>query len=430
MKKMPSLILVEPAVRHKQHRLAKIIYREAVEYSQEEVKQQLKQIRYFSVENMSELSEKFSRSIANYSDAHLTFASDAAEAVAYINDVVKDTRSITIGKSSTVNELRSGLEKSGYELIDSYSSQFLEEEEREKKINYPWQFPLVLSQSAWDTFDYSREPRQQAISGESLKDVVALLAVNAASAEDGSVFFLQHSANIGTLLNQARRLVLVIGLERIVKNSGDALFQARCAGAFGMESVILDLKIGDASQGKLKPWEEMPETTDLGRELHIILLDNGRRDIAKGHYKDLLYCIGCRACAKQCLSYRNLNEFGYFPKEYLWSVLIGYNPSIELCAQCAMCQVECPIDIPIPKLMARAKAEYFPKIARKIDNQALMNMTRLAPLMSLFAPLVNLFSGIKPLRILIEKIIGIDRRRKAPAFHYETFERWFRSRHE
>jgi len=428
MEKMTPLIVVEPTVRQKQHRLAKIILGRSADYNQEEIKQQLKQIRYHSADNMGELAEGFMQSIANRSNARIIFAKDAKEAVDYIIQVVPDTKSIAVGKSSTVNELRPGLEESGYTLLDSYSSQFAQDSEEQKKLNYPWQLPTLLNRSAWDTFDYSREPRQQSVADQGIKDVVALLSVNAASAEDGSVFFLQHSANIGTMLKQARRLILVIGLEKIVRSYNDAFFQTRCAGAFGMESVILDLKIGDTSQVAVKPLAEMPDT-DLCREVHIILLDNGRTSIAKGSYRELLWCIGCRACARQCSSYRNLSEFGYFPKEYLWSLLIGYNPSIELCAQCAMCQVECPVGINIPSLMARAKAEYNPKIARKIDNQALMNMTSLAPLMSLFAPLVNLFSGVKPLRILIEKIVGIDRRRKAPTFHYTTFRRWLRSHH-
>lgn len=429
MKQMPPLMLVEPTARQKQYQLAKIIVGRSVAYSQEEVKHQLKQIRYYSADNLNKLAEKFLQSIANRSDARVIFAKDAREAVDYIARAVPDTKTIFVGKSSTVNELRPDLEKSGYTLIDSYSSQFTQGGEEQKKVNYPWQLPALLSRSAWDTFDYSRDAKQQALlPGQGMKDIVALLAVNAASAEDGSVFFLQHSANIGMMLRQARRLILVIGLEKIVRSGSDAFFQTRCAGAFGMESVILDLNIGDTDQVMANPLEEMPDT-DLPREVHIILLDNGRTNIAKGDYKELLWCIACRACVKQCAAYRNLSEFNYFPKEYLWSLLVGYNSSIELCAQCAVCHVECPVGINIPQLIARARAEYTPGIAQKIDNRVLMNMTGLAPLLSLFAPLVNLFSGVKPLRILIEKMVGIDRRRKAPTFHYTTFGRWFRSRH-
>ncbi len=429
MEKMLPLMLIEPTARQKQHRLAKVILGGSVEYSQEEVKLHLKQIRYHSADNIAELAEKFRRSIASYSDAQVTFADDATGAIDYITHVTQDTKAIAIGKSSTTNELRPGLEKSGYTLIDTYSPQFSQHDEVEKKINYPWQLPAILSQSAWDTFDYSSDAGQQAMPGQGVKDIVALLGVNAASAEDGSIFFLQHSANISTILRQARKLILVIGLEKIVGSRSEAFFQTKCAGAYGMESILLDLKIGDTNQGVTNLLAEIPEAADLGRELHIVLLDNGRTSIAKGDYKELLRCIGCRACLKQCSGYRYLEEFSYYPREYLWSFLIGYNPSIELCAHCAMCQVDCPVDINLPQLIARAKAEYSAKIARLRDNRVLMNMTKLAPLGSLGALLVNRLSRVKLLRTLVEKITGIDRRRKSPTFHYVTFERWFRSRH-
>ncbi len=429
MRKVPPLILIEPTARQKQRRLAEVIQKGSVTYSQEAVKLRLKEIRRCAVDNMADLAERFRRSIASYSDAHITLANDSTEAVDYISHVVQDRKTIAVGRSSTINELRPGLGKSGHTLIDTYSPQFSQGAEGQKRLNYSWELPAMLSWSAWDTFDYNRDTGQQAMSGQCVKDVVALLGVNAASAEDGSIFFLQHSANIGALLRQARKLILVIGLEKIVGSSSDAFFQTKCAGAFGMESILLDLKTDDTNQGVVDPLAEIPETPDTDKELHIVLLDNRSTSIAKGDYRELLQCIGCRACSKQCPGYRYLDGFDYYPREYLWSFLIGYNPSIELCAHCAVCEVECPAGININKLIAKAKAEYSLNIARSRDSKVLMNITRLAPLGSMGAPLVNWLSRRKLFGILVEKVAGIDRRRKSPTFHYETFERWFRSRH-
>ncbi len=429
MKKIPSLILIEPTSRQKQYRLAEAILKGSMKYSQEEVKLRLKQIRCYSADNIVRLAERFRRSIANCSDSHISFANDATRAVDYITNIVQETKAIAIGNSSVVNELRPSLEKSGYTLIDTYFPQFSQSDETQKRINHPWQLPIMLSRSAWDTFDYCNDADQQAMQGQEVKNMAALLGVNAASAEDGSLFFLQHSANISTLLRQARKLIIVVGLEKIVRNSSDAFFQTKCAGAFGMESMLLDMKIGSSKQRVVEPLTEIPETTNLDRELHIILLDNGRTDIAKNDYKELLLCIGCRACSKQCSGYSYLAEFSHYPKEYLWSFLVGNSPSIELCVHCAMCKVDCPVDVNLPRLIARTKAEYSPRITRLRDNQVLMNMTRLAPLGTMGAPLINQLLRAKIFRMPMEKITGIDRRRKSPTFHYKTFERWFRSRH-
>lgn len=428
MEKTPPLILVEPTSRRKQYRLAQVIHLSETEFGQRDLKLQLRQLRSDSVDNMIGLVERFCRSVANYSNIHVKLAENATETIDYIAEIIPEVKTIAMSKSGTVDELRPELEKRGYTLIDTYSLQFSDSGEKEKMINFPWQLPAIIDESAWDTFDCTSDAASP-MPDEGVKDIVAMLGANAASAEDGSVFFLQHSGNIGTMLRQAKKLLLVIGIEKIVPTRSDAFFQTKCAGAFGMESIILDLKIGSTDQETKNQLSEMPEAADSAKELHIILLDNGRTSIAKGDYKELLQCISCRACLKQCSGYRYLKEFDYYPQQYLWSFLLGYNPSIESCAYCARCQIECPTDIKLPQLIAKAKADYSPRIARLRDNQVLMNMTKLAPLGSLVAPLINRFSRIKLLRVLIEKISGIDRRRTLPNFHYVTFKRWFRSRH-
>jgi len=423
-------MLIEPSSRLKQQRTAKLIFTRPEEFSEEEIKLRLKEIRAYAVDNMALLAETFRRNATSYSGAHVTSARDVVEAVAYLNGLISENKSVAIGKSTVISELRPTLEKNGYTFIDTYSAQFYKQADIQKQLNYPWQLPLLMSQTAWDAFNYSGGLGFPVTLAQEIKEVVALLSVNAVSAADGSIYFLQHSGNIGNILRQAGKLVLVIGLDKLVRNSEEALFQTRCAGAFGMESILLDLKVSKAGEGFTDPWAQIPLSTGLDRELHIILLDNGRTDIARGDYKQILACIACRACLKNCVGYRYLHDFTFYPREYLWSFLMGYNKSIESCVQCSMCRAECPIDIPLVKLIAMARAEYCPQIARKLDNLALINMTRLAPFMCRFAPLVNAFAGVKPLRVLMEKAVGIDRRRKTPTFHYTTFEQWYKSCHE
>ena len=64
MKKIPPLILIEPTARQKQHRLAEVIVKGAIKYSQDEIKLRLKQIRSYSADNIVELAERLRRSIA------------------------------------------------------------------------------------------------------------------------------------------------------------------------------------------------------------------------------------------------------------------------------------------------------------------------------------------------------------------------------
>ena len=428
MRIAPPLILIEPSARQKRYRLANVIDKGATEFRPDEIRAQLKQIRSYSVDHMVELSETFRRSVSKYRPASVTVADDAAQAVDAVARITGNSRTIAVGKSGTVGELRSGLEKSGYRFIDTYAPQFSGDGEAAKEINFPWQLPETPDWSRWDTFDGIGDSGRQIVPDDHLKEITALLGVNAASAEDGSLFFLQHSSNLGTLLRQAGRLILVIGLDKIVQNRADALFQLQCTGTFGMESVLLDLKVGDTHQEAVDPMADFPEVSGSERQLHIILLDNGRTRIAEGDYKDLLRCIGCKACLKHCACHRHLDGFDRFPRDYLWSHITGNNPSVALCSHCAMCETACPVDIPLPKLISQAKTEYMPGVSRKIDNQMLIHMTTAAKFMGPVAPLVNRLSGRRWLRWPMEKMTGIDSRRKPPAFSQETFEQWFRSR--
>jgi len=428
MEKTPPLILIEPTARQKHYRLAEATARGAAEYNPDEIKRRLKQIRSYSADHIAEISETFRRSVGRYRPASVTVADDAAQAIDAIARITQGTITVAIGKSSTVGELRPGLERNGYRFIDTYAPQFSGDGEDAKKIDHPWQLPDIADWSRWDTFDFTGDSGRQIRPDERLKDITALLGVNAASAEDVSLFFLQHSANIGSLLRQSGRLVLVLGLDKIVQHRADALFQIQCTGTFGMESVLLDLKVGNAQLEMVDPLADLPEIAGSERQLHIILLDNGRTRIAKGDYKDLLRCIGCKACLKHCACYHHLDGFDRFPRDYLWSLLTGANPSIELCSHCAMCEAVCPVDIPLPMLISQAKTEYMSNVSRKIDNQMLIQMTTIAPLMGRFASLVNRLSGRRMLRIPIEKMTGIDSRRKPPAFSHDTFEDWFKSR--
>jgi len=428
MERTPSLLLIEPTARQKRYRLAKVVDKGAAEFNADEIKRRLKQVRSYSAEHMVALTESFRRNVGRHQPASIAVADDAVQVVDEVSRIMQDAKTIAVGKSATVGELRPGLEKSGYRFIDTYTPQFSGDGDDTKKINHPWQLPETADWSRWDTFGAANAPSRQILPDRHLKDITGLLGVNAASAEDGSLFFLQHSSNIGNLLRQAGRLILVIGLEKIVQSRADALFQTQCIGTFGMESVLLDLKVGDAQQEMIDPLADFPEIAGSERQLHIILLDNGRTRVAEGDYRDLLRCIGCKACSIHCACYRHLDRFDRFPQDYLWSNINGANPSVELCSHCAMCAIACPVDIPLPNLLTLAKTECMSNVSRKMDNQMLIHMTTAARFMGPVAPLVNRLAGRRWLRWPMEKMTGIDSRRKPPAFSPETFEQWFRSR--
>ena len=109
------------------------------------------------------------------------------------------------------------------------------------------------------------------------RDYIAILGVNAISADDGSVFFLQHMSNISKDLTQAKKIIFVVSLEKVLKTRQDALFHTRSMGIFGLESILLDLIPNNIENYDFDTLPVLPG--NMEREIHVVILDNGRAEL-------------------------------------------------------------------------------------------------------------------------------------------------------
>ncbi len=258
------------------------------------------------------------------------------------------------------------------------------------------------------------------------KKYLAVLGVNAISAEDGTTFFLEHFSNIPKDLGLASKVILVVGLDKIVKTRPEAAFQTQCMGIFGMESILLGI---EPKSGGLTAIDELPlPPGDKERELHLIILDNGRSQLLEGKFRDLFLCIGCRACNKHCPIHHSFTNVDYIwtPKNYLNQFLYGTGKSIEICLHCEACHIECPVDIDLPYLMWQAKLDYIAQHGTSLKHKMLGRPELLAKLGTAVAPIANWMMSRKLVRIPLEAIAGIDRRTNLPRFHSRTFRKWFK----
>jgi Fe-S oxidoreductase len=107
---------------------------------------------------------------------------------------------------------------------------------------------------------------------------------------------------------------------------------------------------------------------------------------------------------------------------------------VDLCWQCKLCFNHCPYTPPhrwaidFPRLMLRAKAVRAKSEGISMADRALASIDTVGPLAAATAPLANWANQTAPLRWLLEKTTGIDRKRGLPRFHHKTFARWFRER--
>jgi FAD/FMN-containing dehydrogenase/Fe-S oxidoreductase len=95
----------------------------------------------------------------------------------------------------------------------------------------------------------------------------------------------------------------------------------------------------------------------------------------------------------------------------------------DLCVNCKMCRDECDARINIPKLMLEAKAAHHAEHGLERSDWFLARAEGFASIGSNFAPIVNALLARRSLRWVLEKVLGISRRRRLPAFALRNFYR-------
>jgi Fe-S oxidoreductase len=146
-------------------------------------------------------------------------------------------------------------------------------------------------------------------------------------------------------------------------------------------------------------------------------------------------CNSCRLCFNLCPGFPKLFESfdkdevdadpDKLTKDQVWEF-------VDLCYNCKLCFIKCPYTPPhkflidIPKLVMRARAVEAKRSGVEFRDLMLSSPDEIGPVASKLAPLVNFANNNRANRLLMEKAIGVHREKILPAFHAETFERWFK----
>jgi L-lactate utilization protein LutB len=386
----------------------------------EEIKQRIKSIRQQARENINLLTEELENTLSKkYPEVKLKWATDDEDAVAHINQVADGTRTISINNSSIIlQELAPKLIAAGFTVVNSYHHEY---DIQEREIKDYWDLPQLSGMGLTGTFNVVT--KMAGLPDVENRKYLAVLGVNAISSKDVTTFFLEHFSNIHKDLKLANKVILVVGLDKIVETRDDAIFQTQCMGIFGMESVLLGI---DPKTSEAQKIDEITLPSGNGkRGLHLIILDNGRTKLLQGKFRDLFLCIGCRACNQHCPVRYCFSNMGYIwtPKNCLTEFLFRSSYSIDVCLHCEACRLECPLDIDLPYLMWQAKMDYVTQHGTSLRHKVLGRPELLAKIGAPLASIVNWMMRQKPVRIPLEMLTGIDRRTNLPKFHSNTFRK-------
>lgn len=145
--------------------------------------------------------------------------------------------------------------------------------------------------------------------------------------------------------------IVLMGMERLLPNmqAFDAMMQifVRCAVGTTISSYM--------------SFTNGPRTADAqdgAKEVHIILIDNGRSKILGSKYNKMLRCVRCGTCQNVCPVFRHITGHGYGacyqgPMGILYTPLLqgfdAYTKDLPYaCTLCGACAEFCPVKIPLP----------------------------------------------------------------------------------
>ncbi|MDD2336208.1 MAG: LUD domain-containing protein [Geobacteraceae bacterium] len=177
---------------------------------------------------------------------------------------------------------------------------------------------------------------------------VGITGANVAIADSGTICLVTNEGNARLVTTLPETHIALIGLEKIVSTMTEALD-------------IITMLPKNATGQKITSYVSFIKGPSTGKDLHIVLLDNGRRELANDPcFSEALTCIKCGACSNVCPVYEIVggHVFGHIYVGGIGLVLTPFFHGNEnareilgLCIGCRRCNEICAAKIDIEGLI-------------------------------------------------------------------------------
>ena len=225
------------------------------------------------------------------------------------------------------------------------------------------------------------------------------------------------------------------------------MFGPRLVDAFGQVKAAFD-PAGIMNPGKIVAPPPMDESLRYGDDYANTEVSTFfRYDEAGGFQQAIEMCSGVGQCRKKlvgtmCPSYMATLEEQHSTRgraNALRAALSGRLSDggldshdlyevMDLCLECKACKAECPSSVDMAKLKYEFLAHYHGKHGFPLRSRLFAHVDQLNRWLAPVAPVANAVLRSAPNRWLMDRLIGIDKRRRMPALAGETFSHWFRRR--
>lgn len=411
------------------------------------------EVRAHALENLDYYLNQFSENVVK-NGGNVFFAKDAKEASQYITNLAleRDVKKVVKAKSMVTEEigLNHDLIDAGIDVKETDLAEYilqLDDWNPPSHMVVPslhlnkTQIRDVFAKNGYTGKDIPEDlaafSRAQ-LRNEFVTADMGIYGCNFAIAESGAITLISNEGNIDLCTAAPELQVSVMGMERIVATyeHADICISLLARSAVGAKNTSYTSFVnGITEEG----------AADGAKEFHVVIIDNGRSNVLKSQFNEVLQCIRCAACLNICPVYRHVGGHSYNSiysgplGVVLTPLLEGYDNFKELpymCSLCGACTEVCPANIPLHSLIhehKRVLAEEKKESkfwgasmsgAGMVFSRPWMYKlgTSVAPLMT--KPLMKdgkIKKGVSVLK-------GWTDKRDLPAFENERFRDWYSSR--
>ncbi len=314
------------------------------------------------VNNLDRFVELF-ESMANRAGVNVHHAATAQDAIDLVRQICERHGATQIAKSKSMVseeiELNHALADHGIEVVETDAGEWIVQQahERPSHIVGPalhmgrQEVGALLNRVGDRKVSLEDIPEQVRAIRDAVRPVfftagVGMNGANALIAETGTVMIVTNEGN-GRLSGSMPPVHIVLaGIEKLVPTFDDAMTQLKI---LGRSSTGQRLTVNTTFMTGPTP----------GHEMHIILVDNGRRMMrSMPEFAEALHCIRCGACSNVCPPYAEVSGhvFGHIYSGAIGLVVSGFHHGLEsiakpqsLCLSCNACEMVCPVEIPLPR---------------------------------------------------------------------------------
>lgn len=282
-------------------------------------------------------------------------------------------RRVVKGKSMATEEigLNDALEEAGMRVVETDLGEYIIQlagERPSHMIGPALHKPLsevrdILSSEAGEELPLDREAlcawARAHLRGEFLAADIGITGVNFAAADTGTLVLVTNEGNGRLCTTWPRVHIAVMAVDKVVPRFSDL-------------AVLLPLLTTTATGQRLSTYVTMitgparERELDGPEELHVVIVDHGRRALLGTAYEEMLACIRCAACLNVCPVYGKVSGHAYDAVysgplgAILTPLLSGGEEGRDLphaSTLCGACSDACPAGIPLAEMIVRLRAD-------------------------------------------------------------------------